>query len=94
LSIDWSSLGEVAVVSIGVAVAVVVIFSLGVRILAAPTAEGDPRIGGEAGPATPAATGAPRVRTAPLPLFVAGLCFLACLAAVGYGLYLLIPQLH
>lgn len=33
MHIDWSALGEVAVVSIGVAVGVVVIFSLGVLSL-------------------------------------------------------------
>ena len=31
---------------------------------------------------------------APADTAVAGLCFLACVAAVGYGLYLIIPQFH
>ncbi|NEA31912.1 hypothetical protein [Streptomyces sp. SID13031] len=31
---------------------------------------------------------------APVDGAVAGLCFLACIAAVGYGLYLIIPQFH
>ena len=34
MNIDWTSLGEVAVVSIGVAVGVVIIFTLGVLALA------------------------------------------------------------
>jgi len=33
MHIDWASLGQVAVISIGVAVAVVVIFSLGILAL-------------------------------------------------------------
>lgn len=31
---------------------------------------------------------------APVDTAVAGLCFLACVAAVFYGLYLIIPQFH
>jgi hypothetical protein len=30
----------------------------------------------------------------PVDTAVAGLCFLACVAAVVYGLYLIIPQFH
>jgi NADH:ubiquinone oxidoreductase subunit 6 (subunit J) len=40
--IDWSSLGEVAVVSIAVAVGVVVIFSLGILALSHRETETDP----------------------------------------------------
>lgn len=32
--------------------------------------------------------------SAPVDTAVAGLCFAACLAAVVYGLYLIIPQFH
>ncbi len=30
----------------------------------------------------------------PLGLGAAGLCFLACAAAVAYGIYLIVPQFH
>jgi hypothetical protein len=33
-------------------------------------------------------------RTDPVGIGVAGLCFLACAAAVGYGIYLIVPQFH
>jgi hypothetical protein len=32
--------------------------------------------------------------SAPVDTAVAGLCFAACLAAVVYGLYLIVPQFH
>ncbi|QNE20539.1 hypothetical protein F1D05_24790 [Kribbella qitaiheensis] len=32
--------------------------------------------------------------SAPADTAVAGLCFAACLAAIAYGLYLIIPQFH
>ncbi|MYZ36748.1 hypothetical protein GT002_17010, partial [Streptomyces sp. SID4917] len=35
-----------------------------------------------------------RRRPSPLARAVAGLCFLACAAAVAYGLYLIVPQFH
>ncbi|MCA1217443.1 hypothetical protein [Streptomyces sp. 8L] len=91
MSIDWSALGEVAGVSIGATVAVVVLFALGVRVLSGPGPDGEPL----AGAAETDGEGAPgSASVAPLPVFVAGLCFLACLAAVAYGLYLIIPQFH
>ncbi|MEW2548558.1 hypothetical protein AB0910_22775 [Streptomyces sp. NPDC047002] len=95
MDIDWSALGEVAGVSIGATVAVVVVFALGVRVLSGPGPDGEPfRAGDGAGDEAAGPQGAGAVRAAPLPLFVAGLCFLACLAAVAYGLYLIIPQFH
>ena len=81
MNLDWSSLGEVALVSIGATVGVVIVFSLGVRALAS----GDGTGGGTGGTTRRAATPATAV---------AGLCFLACAAAVAYGLYLIIPQFH
>jgi hypothetical protein len=74
MAVQLGDLGEVAVVSIGAAVAIVFVFALGVRAVAAVE-------DAEAG------RGA-------LPLAAAVLCFLACGAAVLYGLYLIIPQLH
>ncbi|KIF71761.1 membrane protein [Streptomyces sp. AcH 505] len=81
MSLDWSSLGEVALVSIGVTVGVVIVFSLGVRALGSGEEESG-------------AGGATTRRAATPATAVAGLCFLACAAVVAYGLYLIIPQLH
>jgi hypothetical protein len=78
--VQWSGLAEVAVVSIGATVAIVFVFALGVRALSSTSGEGT----------SDKKNGRPS-----LPLMgVAGLCFLACGAAVLYGLYLLVPQVH
>ncbi|MER5521286.1 MULTISPECIES: hypothetical protein [unclassified Streptomyces] len=76
MSIDWTSLGQVTAVSIGVTVAVVVVFALGVLGLA--RYEGAKEQGG----------------TSTVGVAQAGLCFLACLAVVAYGIYLIVPQFH
>jgi preprotein translocase subunit SecG len=80
MTLDWSALGQVTVVSIGATVAVVVVFTLGVLVLARreEMTEGG---GGTGGGGAVALAGA-------------GLCFLVCAAAVLYGLYLIIPQFH
>ncbi|WP_329310705.1 hypothetical protein [Streptomyces sp. NBC_01262] len=78
MSLDWSALGQVTVVSIGATVAVVVIFTLGVLALSRR----------EDSTATGAGTGGTAA------LAGAGLCFLVCAGAVLYGLYLIIPQFH
>jgi hypothetical protein len=80
MTLDWSALGQVTVVSIGATVAVVVVFTLGVLVLARreEMTEGGGGTGG-GGAVAPAG---------------AGLCFLVCAAAVLYGLYLIIPQFH
>ncbi|MET7740461.1 hypothetical protein [Streptomyces sp. NPDC005385] len=80
MHLDWTALGEVAAVSTGVTVAVVVVFALGVLGLARVEAarEGD------------ADTGSPGAGA--LGITQAGLCFLACTAVVAYGIYLIVPQ--
>lgn len=86
MALDWSGLGEVALVSVGATVGVVFVFALGVRILSHrdedEEPDGRPRLAGG------------RRRPSALARAVAGLCFLACAAAVAYGLYLIIPQFH
>ncbi|WP_405987403.1 hypothetical protein [Streptomyces sp. NBC_00872] len=82
MALDWSGLGEVAVISVGATVGVVFVFALGVRLL---SRRHEP---GGSGPG-----GAGR-RASVLARTVAGLCFLACAAAVAYGLYLIVPQFH
>ncbi|MFF4349959.1 hypothetical protein [Streptomyces sp. NPDC001530] len=77
MHLDWTALGEVAAVSTGATVGVVVVFALGVLGLARVEAarEGDGT-------------------TDALGFAQAGLCFLACAAAVAYGIYLIVPQFH
>lgn len=77
MHIDWSALGEVALVSLIFGVGVAVMFALGVAAMARRTVAID-----EKKPPSIVDTS------------VAGLCFAACLAAVFYGLYLIIPQFH
>ncbi|MEU3186116.1 hypothetical protein ABZ707_18215 [Streptomyces sp. NPDC006923] len=81
MGLNWSSLGEVIVVSIGATLGIVIVFALGVRALAATRATRYHALGGAAWRA--ALTGT-----------FAGLCFLACSAAVGYGLYLIVSQVR
>ncbi|MFE8943056.1 hypothetical protein ACWDZ8_20205 [Streptomyces sp. NPDC003233] len=79
MHVDWSALGKVAAVSLGVTVAVVVVFTFGV--LGLSRAESDAAEAGRSGAAT-----AGRVQAA--------LCFLACAAVVVYGICLIVPQFH
>ena len=78
MSIDWTALGQVTAVSVGVTIAVVVVFALGVLGLA--RFEGAREDGGGG--------------TSTLGMAQAGLCFLACAAVVAYGIYLIVPQFH
>ncbi|MFF1817109.1 hypothetical protein ACIA49_40470 [Kribbella sp. NPDC051587] len=77
MHINWSALGEVALVSLVFGVGLAVVFAFGVTAMARRAAAIDEK------------RPAPMVDTA-----VASLCFAACLAAVLYGLYLIIPQFH
>ncbi len=79
MNIDWGALGEVFVVSFGAAIAVIVLFSFGIRALAGPAAD----------PAS--APGQAGAQVTPRPA-LAVLCFLACALVVGYGLYLIIVK--
>ncbi|MET7479219.1 hypothetical protein ABZT17_33340 [Streptomyces sp. NPDC005648] len=78
MSLDWTALGQVTAVSIGVTVAVVVVFALGVLGLARHEGAKEAGAGG----------------TSALAVAQAGLCFLACAAVVAYGIYLIVPQFH
>ena len=77
MHINWSALGQVALVSLIFGVGLAVMFALGVTAMsrrAVALEEKKP----------------PSI----VDTTVAGLCFAACLAAVLYGLYLIIPQFH
>jgi hypothetical protein len=78
MDVRWGNLADVVVVSLGVTVAVVVLFSLGVaawsRSGTAGVRHGSPRTGQE------------RLATV-----VAVLCFGVCLAIAGYGIRIIVP---
>ncbi|MEU9334331.1 hypothetical protein AB0D49_14405 [Streptomyces sp. NPDC048290] len=78
MHLDWGALGQVAGVSLGVTVAVVVVFALGVVGMARVS---DARHGPDGG-------------TSVTGLVQAGVCFVVCGVVVGYGIYLLVPQFH
>jgi hypothetical protein len=79
IDIHWAGLIKVAEVSLAFGVGIVAVFTLGVLGLSkAESARSQP-------------SGSP-ARTAGLA--VAGVAFAACAAALGYGLYLLVPQFH
>lgn len=71
MDIKWATLGQTFGVSVGITLAVVLVFTLGVLALA--RRDSAVRAGGPTAGAVSAAT----------------LCFAACLAAVGYGLYVI-----
>lgn len=77
MDIDFTALGLVAAVSLGVGVLVVAVFALGVRAWSLRDGGGEP---------------VPR-GTALLGTIGGGLCFLACALVVLYGIYLIVPQL-
>ncbi len=79
ISIHWAGLAKVAEVSVAFGVGIVAVFALGVLGLSRiETARTD-------GASATARAGGYLTATA---------AFLACASAVGYGLYLLIPQFH
>lgn len=81
MTIDWTSLGLVAVVALGVSVAVVALVSfalVGLSARAKANAVGGPD-DGAAPPMNPALGAA-----------VAGVCLLAVVAIVVYGLYVIV----
>jgi hypothetical protein len=82
MTIDWTALGKVAGVSLAFGVGIVVVFSLGLLGLSAAEGRLTP---GSANTRGGSRTGG---------VAVAGACFLVCAAAVGYGIYLIVPQFH
>ncbi|MGP4004722.1 hypothetical protein [Streptomyces sp. 8N706] len=82
MSIDWAALGQVFGVSLAVTVGIVCLFTLGIVGLSRrPQTQPD-------GTAAVAAAGAP----APTALARTGayVCFGLCLAAVSYGIYVIV----
>ncbi|MGH3673978.1 MAG: hypothetical protein ACRDSH_25640 [Pseudonocardiaceae bacterium] len=82
VSIDWTALGEVFLVSFAAGVGLIVLFSLGINALATTTETS------QSSPSDP--TGGKAASRPTLISPVAVLCFLACALIVAYGLYLII----
>jgi hypothetical protein len=89
MHVDWTGFAQVVVVSFGVAVALIVLFAVGVGLLSpTPGPIPDPRA--ETATDTRADTRAAR---APLARrLTAWSCFLACALCVAYGLYLIVAK--
>ncbi|MFE0632997.1 hypothetical protein ACFW3D_39425 [Streptomyces sp. NPDC058864] len=77
MDIEWGNLGAVFGASLGITIALVVMFSLGVA--AWGRAGSGPR------------DGQPRDGQEKAALAVAAVCFAACLAVAAYGIDLLVP---
>ena len=77
MHINWSALGEVALVSLLFGVGLAVLFALGVTAMSRRAVAIDEKR-----------------QPSFVDTSVAALCFAACLAAVLYGLYLIVPQFH
>ncbi|AMM21965.1 hypothetical protein AX769_19720 [Frondihabitans sp. PAMC 28766] len=84
LGVNWSSIAEVCIVTLVATVGIVVIFSIGLRLLSI----GSPDDGGDLA-ASGAITRRPVAATA-----VGYLCVAIGGAAVLYGIYLVIPLFH
>lgn len=89
MDIDFGAIGTVAGVGFVAAVGVVLVYTLGLRLLGT----GQPTDAG--GDHTQYAQGTARSgHTPPLALAGAVLCFAVCIAAVLTGIWLTIPQFH
>jgi len=89
VSIDLSSIGTVAGVGFVAAVGIVLVYTLGLRLLGTgqpADAGGDHTLDAE----ETARSG----RTPPAAVAGAVLCFAVCGAAVLYGIWLTVPQFH
>ncbi|WP_439690163.1 hypothetical protein ACRQ4C_03660 [Curtobacterium sp. SP.BCp] len=89
MDIDFGAIGTVAWVGFIAAVGLVLLYTLGLRLLGT----GQPVDAG--GERTQDAQETPRSgHTPPLALAGAGLCFAVCIVAVLFGIWMTIPQFH
>jgi len=85
MTIDWGAFGEVFVVSFGAAVGIIVLFAIGVALLARTTPAPDRTV-------TDAGTAAAQATPTAANRAIAYLCFAACALGVAYGLYIIISK--
>lgn len=89
MDIDFGSIAIVAGVGFVAAVGVVLVYTIGLRLLGT----GQPV--DTSGERTQYGEETPRSgHTPPIALAGAGLCFAVCIAAVLYGIWMTIPQFH
>ena len=86
LGVDWAAFGIVFVVAFAASVVIVSFYAIGLRLLAVGSADDT----GDDGSIVSTARG-DRPLGATIGAFV---CLGICVAAVLYGLYLIIPQFH
>lgn len=84
ISIDWAAFAVVLGVSLVAAVGIAVFYSTGLRLLGI----GSPSAGEDA-ESDLVAGARPAIAT-----IGAGLCFAVCIAAVLFGIWLIVPQFH
>ncbi|PZE65331.1 MULTISPECIES: hypothetical protein [unclassified Curtobacterium] len=89
MDIDFGAIATVAGVGFVAAVTVVLLYTLGLRLLGTgqPTDAGGERT--QYAEETPRSGSTPRIAS-----LGAGVCFALCVAAVLYGIWLTIPQFH
>jgi hypothetical protein len=96
--IDWTSLGKVALASSVFAIGVVIVFSLGVvglsQLQGSAGLVSPAETPGQTGSRSPALDQAGRADRRAGGLVLAAACFTLCVAAVGYGIWLIVPQFH
>lgn len=85
LGVDWGAFVVVTLVAFAATLVIVVCYALGLRLLAA----GAPLDGVDGTP-----TGDPSARRPPLATAGALVCFAIGVAAVLYGIWLIVPQFH
>ncbi|QKV96688.1 hypothetical protein HUT19_37470 [Streptomyces sp. NA02950] len=93
MDIEWGSLGGVLGVSLGITVAVVVLFSLGIAAWSRTETYGERASATRSGVTRPGATrrGVLHRRPGTVAAATAAVCFAACLAVAAYGIDLIIP---
>jgi len=74
--VDFTALGKILVVGVLAGAGLPALFAVGVRFLSVPTGGSTDR--------------APRPSDNPTGLILAGLCFAVVVAAIGYGIYLIV----
>jgi len=89
LGVDWGAFVVVFLVAFAATVVIVCFYAIGLRLLAA----GAPMDGSDERRDTQGAA-AVSFHRPPIATGAAVLCFAVCVAAVLYGLWLLIPQFH
>ncbi|HWL01614.1 MAG TPA: hypothetical protein VNQ52_04490 [Microbacteriaceae bacterium] len=87
--INWVGLVSVLVVTIGGALAIVLVVGLGIRLLAMPSRPGPVADARDEEEDEVNLNGRPRIAT-----FFAVCCFIAFAAIIAFGIWLLVPAFH